>query len=121
MATHFSILAGGIPWQRSLVGYGLYGHKESDRSALSQHSTHVSLMLLLRGNTLFYSLKSHPESEIFCWSHRIYFYPCPPCPVLWEADLCTPAIPSLSLPSWWVQPMGSPEGRQNVRSGHLPC
>lgn len=71
-------------------------------------------MLLLRGNTLFYSLKSHPESEIFCWSHLIYFYPCPPCLVLWEADLCTPAIPPLSLPSWWVQPMGSPEGCQNV-------
>ena len=71
-------------------------------------------MLLLRGNTLFYSLKSHPESEIFCWSHLIYFYPCPPCLVLWEADLCTPAVPPLSLPSWWVQPMGSPEGCQNV-------
>ena len=30
MATHSSILALEIPWQRSLVGYSPWGHKESD-------------------------------------------------------------------------------------------
>ena len=30
MATHSSILAWKIPWQRSLVGYGPWGHKELD-------------------------------------------------------------------------------------------
>ena len=30
MATHSSILAGTIPWtERSLAGYGPWGHKES--------------------------------------------------------------------------------------------
>ena len=32
MATHSSILAWEIPWQRSLVGYSLQDHKESDRT-----------------------------------------------------------------------------------------
>ena len=32
MATHSSILAWGIPWTRSLVGYSPWGHKESDTS-----------------------------------------------------------------------------------------
>ena len=27
MATHSSILAWGIPWQKSLESYGLWGHK----------------------------------------------------------------------------------------------
>ena len=30
MATHSSILAWEIPWQRSLVGYSPWGFKESD-------------------------------------------------------------------------------------------
>ena len=30
MSTHSSILAWSIPWQRSLMGYGPWGHKESD-------------------------------------------------------------------------------------------
>ena len=30
MATHSSILAWRIPWQRNLVGYGPWGHTESD-------------------------------------------------------------------------------------------
>ena len=30
MATHSSILAWRIPWQRSLMGYSPWGHKESD-------------------------------------------------------------------------------------------
>ena len=30
MATHFSILAWRIPWERSLVGYSPWGHKEPD-------------------------------------------------------------------------------------------
>ena len=86
--------------------------------SIAQHM--VPLMLLLRGNTHFYSSNSHLESEVFCWSHLLYFYLCPHFAVPWGADLCTLAIPSLSLPSWWVQPMGSTEGRQNVRSGAFP-
>jgi len=27
MATHFSILAWEIPWERSLAGYGPWGHR----------------------------------------------------------------------------------------------
>ena len=30
MATHSSVLAWETPWQRSLAGYGLCGHKELD-------------------------------------------------------------------------------------------
>ena len=30
MATHSSILAWRIPWTEELVGYGPWGHKESD-------------------------------------------------------------------------------------------
>ena len=30
MATHSCILAWEIPWQRGLVGYSPWGHKESD-------------------------------------------------------------------------------------------
>ena len=30
MTAHSSILAWKIPWQKSLVGYGTMGHKESD-------------------------------------------------------------------------------------------
>ena len=30
IATHSSIFAWRIPWTRSLVGYGPWGHKESD-------------------------------------------------------------------------------------------
>ena len=29
MATHSSIIAWGIPWQRSLVGYSPWGHKNA--------------------------------------------------------------------------------------------
>ena len=36
MATHSSIIAWGIPWQRSLVGYSPCGHKESD---VTEHTT----------------------------------------------------------------------------------
>ena len=32
MAAHSSILAGKVPWMRKLVGYSLWGHKESDLS-----------------------------------------------------------------------------------------
>ena len=32
MATHSSILAWEIPWTKSLGGYSLWGHKESDKS-----------------------------------------------------------------------------------------
>ena len=38
MATHFSILAWGIPWQRILVGYSPWGHKESDTTEQFPHS-----------------------------------------------------------------------------------
>ena len=42
MATHLSILAWRILWQRSLVGYGPRGHKEPDTAELlstAEHST----------------------------------------------------------------------------------
>ena len=32
MATHSSILAWRTPWERSLVGYSPWGHKESDKT-----------------------------------------------------------------------------------------
>ena len=39
MATHFSILAGKMPWQRGLVGYSPQRHKESDMTKqLSMHA-----------------------------------------------------------------------------------
>ena len=37
MATHSSILAGKSP-QRSLMGYSLRGHKESERTEATEHS-----------------------------------------------------------------------------------
>ena len=38
MASHSSILAWGIPWQRILVGYSPWGHKESDTTEQFPHS-----------------------------------------------------------------------------------
>ena len=38
MATHSSILAWRIPWQRILVGYSPRGHKESDTAKQLPHS-----------------------------------------------------------------------------------
>ena len=46
MATHSSILPGKFPGQRSLVGYSLWGRKESDTTkhvSLSQNSEYNSL------------------------------------------------------------------------------
>ena len=41
MATHFSILAWGTPWREELVGYSLWGSKESNTT--EQARTHASL------------------------------------------------------------------------------
>ena len=42
MATHFSILAWGIPWKRSLAGYSPWGRKESDTTGRVKHTcTHT--------------------------------------------------------------------------------
>ena len=38
MASHSCILAWGIPWQRILVGYSPWGHKESDTTERLPHS-----------------------------------------------------------------------------------
>ena len=39
MATHCSILARNILGQKSLVGYGPWGHKKSDPTEAAEHST----------------------------------------------------------------------------------
>ena len=41
MATHSSIPAGKIPWKRSLVGYSLWGPKESDTTEHTHTHTHT--------------------------------------------------------------------------------
>ena len=38
MATHSSVLAGRIPWMEKPVGYGSWGHKESDTTKVTQHA-----------------------------------------------------------------------------------
>ena len=41
IATHSSIPAGKIPWKRSLVGYSLWGPKESDTTEHTHTHTHT--------------------------------------------------------------------------------
>ena len=43
MATHSSILAWRIPWQRSLVGYSSWGRKELDMTEQLQIHTYIHL------------------------------------------------------------------------------
>ena len=39
MATHASVLMGKTPWtERSLAGYGPWGHKESDTTEVTEHA-----------------------------------------------------------------------------------
>ena len=39
MASHFSVLAWEIPWQRSLGGYRPWGHQVLDTTEAAEHST----------------------------------------------------------------------------------
>ena len=41
MSTHSSILAGKIPWKRSLAGYSLWGPKESDTTEHTHTHAHA--------------------------------------------------------------------------------
>ena len=52
IATHSSTLAWKIPWTRSLVGYSLWGHKESD-TTLCIWFSHTSIWGSLAGLTIF--------------------------------------------------------------------
>ena len=39
MATHASVLMGKTPWtEKSLAGYGPWGHKESDTTEVTEHA-----------------------------------------------------------------------------------
>ena len=50
MVTHSSILAGKIPWSRSLVGYRPWGRKESDTTErLHSLPTNSQLIVLTPG------------------------------------------------------------------------
>ena len=41
MAAHSRILSGESHGQRSLAGYSLQGHKESDMTEATEHTTHI--------------------------------------------------------------------------------
>ena len=55
MATHSNILAWEIPWQRSLVGYGLWGRKELDMTNIPIHGKRQKI---IPSNTYSFSLIS---------------------------------------------------------------
>ncbi|XDA88281.1 hypothetical protein R6Z07F_017950 [Ovis aries] len=56
MATHCSILARNILGQKSLVGYGPWGHKKSDPTEAAEHST---AHLLIAGQLTSLSPSAH--------------------------------------------------------------
>ena len=59
MATHSSIRAWKIPWWRSLVGYSLWGHKESDATE-RLHFIYVGPDSHLAGNLSASALEGGP-------------------------------------------------------------
>ena len=77
MATHSSVLAWRIPWQRSLVGPSSWSCKESDTTEVTEH-THKGTLVATNTKLLEHVLKTPIMGSNMSSGPPLWAKSCPP-------------------------------------------